>query len=205
MSMGGIVGRGNRLAAAPRLLSIAGSDSGGGAGIQADLKVFQELGTFGMSVVTAVTAQNSLGVQEVYPMSEQAVLAQLDAVLDDIGADAIKTGMLLTPGIIRTVAGKLEGSGCPKLVVDPVMISKHGSALLQRDAIHELRSRLLPLAYAVTPNIPEACGLLGWEEGEINTVDAMESAARQLLEFGCAGVLLKGGICLRMRRLQIFG
>ncbi|PLT45141.1 bifunctional hydroxymethylpyrimidine kinase/phosphomethylpyrimidine kinase [Paenibacillus sp. FSL W8-1187] len=176
-----------------KTLTIAGSDSGGGAGIQADLKTFQELGTFGMSVLTAATAQNSVGVQGVYPLPAEAVARQLDSVLDDIGADAVKTGMLFSADIIGIVAGKLERCGAGPIVVDPVMISKHGSRLLEEKAAEALRTRLLPLAEVITPNLPEACALLGWDESELATEAAMEAAARELLRFGSRHVLLKGG------------
>jgi len=176
-----------------KVLTIAGSDSGGGAGIQADLKTFQELGTFGMSVITAVTAQNTVGVHGVYPLPVEAVEAQLDAVLGDIGADAVKTGMLFSPEIIHAAASRLEKAAAIKLVVDPVMISKHGSPLLREDAAEALRLRLLPLAEVVTPNIPEACALLGLKEREIGSLEAMKDASKEMLGFGCRHVFLKGG------------
>ncbi|OXM17117.1 bifunctional hydroxymethylpyrimidine kinase/phosphomethylpyrimidine kinase [Paenibacillus herberti] len=176
-----------------RVLTIAGSDSGGGAGIQADLKTFQELGVFGMSVVTAITAQNSLGVQGVHPLSAEAVAQQLDSVLDDIGADAIKTGMLFSSDLIEAICVKLEYSRIRSLVVDPVMISKHGSRLLEAQAVESMRGQLFPLAEVITPNLPEACALLGWDESELATVDQMEAAARELLKLGSRHVLLKGG------------
>ena len=128
-----------------RVLTIAGSDSGGGAGIQADLKTFQELGVYGMSAITAVTAQNTLGVQAVYPMSAIAVAEQIRSVGSDIGVDAVKTGMLFSSEIIIAVAESIQAFGWTKVVVDPVMIAKGGSKLLQEEAIRALTERLLPL------------------------------------------------------------
>ncbi|MFB9330248.1 bifunctional hydroxymethylpyrimidine kinase/phosphomethylpyrimidine kinase [Paenibacillus aurantiacus] len=177
----------------PRVLTIAGSDSGGGAGIQADLKTCQELGVFGMSAITAVTSQNSRGVHAVYPMAEEAVLSQIDAVLGDIGATAVKTGMLYSRGIVEAVAAKMDDYGVRKLVVDPVLVAKDGSPLFRRDAVNALREELLPRAMIVTPNIPEACELLGVEETAIRTVSDMMEAASQLLRYGSRYVLLKGG------------
>ncbi|MCM3746878.1 bifunctional hydroxymethylpyrimidine kinase/phosphomethylpyrimidine kinase [Paenibacillus pasadenensis] len=186
-------GRSGSLLPVKRVLTIAGSDSGGGAGIQADLKTFQELGVFGMSVLTAVTAQNTIGVQGVYPLSAEAVEQQLDSVLDDIGADSVKTGMLFSPELIETVGRGLKQRGVSNLVVDPVMISKHGSRLLEEQAVDALRRVMIPLADVITPNLPEASALLGWEEHELHTAAGMEAAARELLRFGCRHVLLKGG------------
>jgi hydroxymethylpyrimidine/phosphomethylpyrimidine kinase len=175
----------------PRTLTIAGSDSGGGAGIQADLKTFQELLTFGTSVITTVTAQNTLGVHGVYPMSAEAVEAQIRAVLADIGADAVKTGMLLNGEIVTLTAELLAHYKVRKLIVDPVMVAKGGCPLLQEEAIEALRSKLLPLAAVVTPNIPEACLLAEMER--IDTIEQMERAARVILGYGPQAVLIKGG------------
>ncbi|WP_125666885.1 bifunctional hydroxymethylpyrimidine kinase/phosphomethylpyrimidine kinase [Paenibacillus baekrokdamisoli] len=177
----------------PRVLTIAGSDSGGGAGIQADLKTFQEFGVYGMSAITAVTAQNSLGIQAIYTLDENAVQAQLDSVLSDIGADAVKTGMLLSPGNVLAVASAIRQYGIRHVVVDPVLYAKDGSALLRQEAILTLRNELLPIAEVVTPNVPEACELLGWAEDAIRSVEDMIQAARRLLEFGPQYVFLKGG------------
>ncbi|WP_274655348.1 bifunctional hydroxymethylpyrimidine kinase/phosphomethylpyrimidine kinase [Paenibacillus humicola] len=174
-------------------MTVAGSDSGGGAGIQADLKTFQALGVFGMSAITAVTAQNSLGVQAVYALPREAVRAQLDAVLGDIGAHALKTGMLCSPDIVETVAEVIADYGIRHVVVDPVLHAKDGSALLRREALSSMRGTLLPLAEVVTPNIPEACELLGLPEDSIRTMGDMIRAARELLQFGSRWVLLKGG------------
>ncbi|WP_199614779.1 bifunctional hydroxymethylpyrimidine kinase/phosphomethylpyrimidine kinase [Paenibacillus alkalitolerans] len=175
-----------------KALTIAGSDSGGGAGIQADLKTFQEFGVFGMSVITVVTAQNTLGVQGVYPQSLEAVETQIDSVLSDIGADAVKTGMLYSAEIIRLTARKLRQYDVSNLVVDPVMYAKGGTPLLLQEAMDALMHELLPLATVVTPNMPEACRLCGVPA--IESLDQMKEAAHKLLdEFGPAYVLLKGG------------
>jgi hydroxymethylpyrimidine/phosphomethylpyrimidine kinase len=177
----------------PRALSIAGSDSGGGAGIQADLKTMQELGVFGMTAVTAVTAQNSVGVHGISPVPVEAIVQQIDAVLSDIGADAVKTGMLYGPEVTIAVAEAIERHRMSRLVVDPVMLAKGGSPLLLAEAVGVLASRLLPLAELVTPNIPEACVLLGWQETDIQSESDMAEAARALLRIGPANVLIKGG------------
>ncbi|MDQ0340339.1 hydroxymethylpyrimidine/phosphomethylpyrimidine kinase [Caldalkalibacillus uzonensis] len=174
-----------------RALTIAGSDSGGGAGIQADLKTFQELGAYGMSVITALTAQNTQGVHGVYPQTVEAVEAQLEAVLSDIGVDAVKTGMLFSAEIIEAVAGKLQDYQVNNIVVDPVMVAKGGQSLLQEEAIEALRTALIPLATVITPNIPEAEVLIG-EKG-IRSLPDMEEAARKIHELGVQYVILKGG------------
>ncbi|MEB1807647.1 MAG: bifunctional hydroxymethylpyrimidine kinase/phosphomethylpyrimidine kinase [Bacillaceae bacterium] len=174
-----------------KALTIAGSDSGGGAGIQADLKTFQELGVFGTSVITALTAQNTLGVHGVFPQSMEAIEAQLDAVLSDIGTDAVKTGMLFSAEIIELVAQKLEHYHVNNLVVDPVMIAKGGASLLQDAAVEALVTKLLPLATVITPNLPEAAKILGVEE--MTTLEEMEITARKLHELGPKYVVLKGG------------
>lgn len=173
-----------------KALTIAGSDSGGGAGIQADLKTFQELGVYGMSALTAVTAQNTLGVQAVYPLEAEAVTAQLDSVGTDLPPDAVKTGMLFSGEIISAVAEKIRHYGWDKLVVDPVMVAKGGSALLQAEAVHALIKRLLPLAWVVTPNIPEAEILTGMK---ISGLPDRETAAKLIHSMGCRYVVLKGG------------
>jgi hydroxymethylpyrimidine/phosphomethylpyrimidine kinase len=175
--------------APPRVLAIAGSDSGGGAGIQADLKTMLALGVHGMTVVTAVTAQNSVGVQGYWELPPDAIAAQLDSVLSDIGADAIKTGMLASPAIVHVVCDRLAGRGIP-LVVDPVAVSKHGDSLLTPPAVAAIRERLLPLATVVTPNLPEAELLTGLT---IRDEDAMLAAARQIAALGPRWVLVKGG------------
>lgn len=173
----------------PRVLTIAGSDSGGGAGIQADLKTMLALGVHGMSVITAVTAQNSLGVQGYWELPVEAVRAQLASVLTDIGVDAIKTGMLASAALVETVADALRGVNAP-IVVDPVACSKHGDPLLAPDAVDALRERLLPLATVVTPNLPEVELLTG--VAVHNRAD-MELAAKATKELGASWVLVKGG------------
>lgn len=174
-----------------RTLTIAGSDSGGGAGIQADLKTFQELDTFGMSVITALTAQNTLGVHGVYPQSKEAIVAQLDAVLSDIGVDAVKTGMLFSSEIIEAVAQKLIEYRVQQIVIDPVMVAKGGHSLLQEEAIEAVRKHLVPLATVITPNVPEAEVIIG-EKG-ISSLQDMEDAARKIHLLGAKHVVLKGG------------
>lgn len=173
-----------------RALTIAGSDSGGGAGIQADLKTFQELGVYGMSALTAITAQNTLGVQAVYPLSVAAVVEQIRSVGSDIGVDAVKTGMLFSSEIITAVADELRRLDCKQLVVDPVMIAKGGAELLQQDAIHALTHQLLPLTAVVTPNIPEAEKLTGMI---ISSTEDMREAAKRLAAYGARCVIIKGG------------
>jgi len=174
----------------PRVLTIAGSDSGGGAGIQADLKVFFALGCHGMSAVTALTAQNTVGVTGVHEVPAEFVLAQIEAVASDIGIDAAKTGMLATPPIVDAVAKAIEAHGISKLVVDPVSVSKSGARLLTVGAVETLRDRLIPLAAVVTPNLHEAEALLG---GSVRTIDDMRAAARALHGLGPRFVLVKGG------------
>jgi hydroxymethylpyrimidine/phosphomethylpyrimidine kinase len=176
--------------AIPRALSIAGSDSGGGAGIQADLKTFSALGVYGMTAITAVTAQNTAEVTGVVELPPEAVAQQIDAVVTDIGVDAAKTGMLSSAPIIRAVAGRIRHHGIRTLVVDPVMISKSGAALLRPEAVEALRRELLPLALVVTPNLHEAGALLG---RQVRTVEEMEEAARALRGLGPSVVVVKGG------------
>jgi hydroxymethylpyrimidine/phosphomethylpyrimidine kinase len=173
----------------PRVLTVAGSDSGGGAGIQADLKTMLALGVHGMSVLTAVTAQNSVGVQGWWELPAEAVRAQLASVLDDIGVDAVKTGMLASAAIVDTVATGLSTVDVP-LVVDPVSVSKHGDPLLAADAVDAIRDRLLPLATLVTPNLPEAELLTGIP---VDDEAGMRRAAEKLLGFGPRAVLVTGG------------
>jgi len=174
-----------------RALTIAGSDSGGGAGIQADLKTFQELGTFGMSVITALTAQNTLGVHGVYPQTTESIIAQLEAVLSDIGTDAVKTGMLFSSEIIQAVSEKLLSYHVSNIVVDPVMVAKGGQSLLQEEAIEAVRTYLVPIATVITPNIPEAEVIIG-QKG-IESIEDMEQAAIQIYKMGAKNVVLKGG------------
>ena len=174
----------------PKALTIAGSDSGGGAGIQADLKTFSAFRVFGMSVITAVTAQNSLGVQGVENLPPAFVARQLRSVLEDFGADAAKCGMLSTAPIIEAVAAELASHRIEKLVVDPVMVAKSGDQLLQPEARAALADRILPLALLVTPNLPEAEVLAGMRVAE---PEDMEEAARRIHLMGPRYVLVKGG------------
>jgi len=174
----------------PKALTIAGSDSGGGAGIQADLKTFSAFRVFGMSVITAVTAQNSLGVQGVENLPPAFVARQLRSVLEDFGADAAKCGMLSTAPIIDAVAAGLTERRIEKLVVDPVMVAKSGDRLLEPEARAALADRILPLALLVTPNLPEAEVLAGIRVAE---PEDMEEAARRIHTMGPRYVLVKGG------------
>ncbi|WP_223641038.1 bifunctional hydroxymethylpyrimidine kinase/phosphomethylpyrimidine kinase [Planococcus sp. 4-30] len=174
----------------PQTLTIAGSDSGGGAGIQADLKTFQELGVYGTSVITAVTAQNTTGVTDIYPMSSQAVKTQLKAVGSDFEIAAVKTGMLFNPEIIKENAAAVREYGWGNLIVDPVMIAKGGANLLQQEAVEALKVHLLPLALLVTPNIPEAEALTGIA---ITDSFSRRRAAEKILSLGAEAVVIKGG------------
>jgi len=173
-----------------RVLTIAGSDSGGGAGIQADLKTFHAFGCYGMSVITAVTAQNTLGVQAIAELAPDFVASQIDSVLSDLGADAVKVGMLSNTGIVSAVSGKLAEYAVPNLVIDPVMRSTGGSPLLPDDAQETLKEHLVPLAYLVTPNIPEAEVLARMS---IHSIADMKTAAEKIQSLGAAHVLVKGG------------
>lgn len=173
-----------------KALTIAGSDSGGGAGIQADLKTFQELGAYGMSAITAITAQNTVGVHAVYPMTVEAIEKQLEAIGDDLEPDAVKTGMLFSKEIIQAVAGKIASYKWRNLVVDPVMVAKGGSPLLQQEAVQAMKEILLPFAQVVTPNIPEAEILTGMT---IRSLEDRKRAASKLLDYGVKHVVMKGG------------
>ena len=173
-----------------RILTIAGSDSGGGAGIQADLKTITVLGGFGMSAITALTAQNTVGVQGIVELDVGFVKEQIDSVLSDIGADAIKTGMLANSEIIRGVAEKIRQYAVEKVVVDPVMVAKSGDALLKKEAQETVRRELLPLCYLVTPNLPEASVL---SDREVKGLGDMKKAAKVIHQLGARNVLVKGG------------
>jgi hydroxymethylpyrimidine/phosphomethylpyrimidine kinase len=173
-----------------RVLTIAGSDSGGGAGVQADLKTFAALGCYGMSAVTALTAQNTLGVSGIHPVPPDFAAAQISAVLEDIGADAVKIGMLYSAVLIRVVAEQLRKFNARNIVMDPVMVAQSGDRLLQGDAVGAMIEHLMPLAEVVTPNIPEAEVLLG---RSIRSVEDMRQAARDLGRFGSRSILVKGG------------
>jgi hydroxymethylpyrimidine/phosphomethylpyrimidine kinase len=173
-----------------RALTIAGSDSGGGAGIQADLKTFAAHGVYGTSAITALTAQNTLGVAGVHAVPAEFVTLQIETVVSDIGCDAVKTGMLATSAIVEAVAAAVESLDLPNLVVDPVMIAKGGHRLLDDDAVHALRTTLLRLGRVVTPNIPEAEVLAAMP---IASLDDMRAAGRRILKLGPRAVIVKGG------------
>ncbi len=171
-----------------RILIIAGSDSGGGAGIQGDIKTVSALGGYAMTAITAITVQNTIAVSDVHPVPTHIIAAQMQVVLDDIGADAIKTGMLHDKDVIETIANFLSNKARNiPAVIDPVMISKSGNALLQANAIEALKKKLLPLATLITPNIPEAEVLLG------TPIKDTKEAACALGKFGSRAILLKGG------------
>ena len=174
----------------PRALTIAGSDSGGGAGIQADLKTFSALGVYGMSAIAALTSQNTLGVRGVVEVDPEFVSSQIHAVVTDIGVDAVKTGMLSNAAIISRVAADVKELKLEKLVVDPVMVAKSGDRLLRGDAMESLMSELLPLALVVTPNLHEAEAMTGLR---VENLDDMKEAARRISAHGPRHVVVKGG------------
>ena len=173
-----------------KALTIAGSDSGAGAGIQADLKTFAALGVYGTSVITAITAQNSVGISRILELPPDLVAAQIDALIQDIGTHALKTGMLANADIIEVVAEKVREHRLQNLVVDPVLIAKGGALLLREDAIETLRSRLIPLATIVTPNLPEAERLTGIP---LTNRQSVKEAARRIIAMGARSVVIKGG------------
>lgn len=173
-----------------KALTIAGSDSGGGAGIQADLKTFQELGVFGMSALTVVTAQNTRGVQGVFPMTADAVASQIQSIGEDLSPDAVKTGMLFSAEIIETVSKEMANYGWKNIVIDPVMIAKGGASLLQTEAILAMKKHLIPLSMVITPNIPEAEVLT---DTIIRSMDDKKKAAYELHRLGARHVIIKGG------------
>ncbi len=173
-----------------RVLTIAGSDSGGGAGIQADLKTFAALGCYGMSAITALTAQNTRGVNAIHPVPPDFAAAQIAAVFEDIGADAVKIGMLYSAELIRVVAEQLRRYAAGNIVLDPVMVAQSGDRLIESDAVGAIRDHLMPLATIVTPNIPEAEVLT---DRRIRSREDMAAAARELARGGSEAVLLKGG------------
>ena len=174
----------------PRAMTIAGSDSGGGAGIQADLKTFQALGVYGTSAITAITAQNTLGVRSVHEIPTAIIADQIDAVVEDIGVDAAKTGMLSSAEIIATVADRIRHWRIERLVVDPVMVATSGDRLLREDAVQALISELLPLALVLTPNLLEAEVLVG---RRLTTDEEIRQAAREIVGMGARSVVMKGG------------
>jgi hydroxymethylpyrimidine/phosphomethylpyrimidine kinase len=173
-----------------KALTIAGSDSGGGAGIQADLKTFQELGVYGMSAITAITAQNTLGVQGVHPIPVEMIIKQLQSIALDLQPQALKTGMLFSSELIEAVAGAIESYQWGKIVVDPVMVAKGGATLLQQEAIISIKRTLLPQATIATPNIPEAEVLT---DMKIHTIEDRKEAAKILVDMGVSHVVIKGG------------
>jgi hydroxymethylpyrimidine/phosphomethylpyrimidine kinase len=174
----------------PRVLTIAGSDSGGGAGIEADLKTFTALHVFGMAAVTSITAQNTTGVYGVHDIPPEMVAKQIDVVVDDIGVDAAKSGMLSNAAIIEVVATAITRHRIAKYVLDPVMVSETGHRLLSEDSVDLLKERLLPLALVVTPNAAEAAALTGVE---VRDATSQRDAARALHDLGARAVLVKGG------------
>jgi hydroxymethylpyrimidine/phosphomethylpyrimidine kinase len=174
----------------PRVLSIAGSDSGGGAGIQADLKTFSALGCFGLTAITALTAQNTCGVRAIHGVPPQMLRDQIDAVIEDIGADAVKIGMLHAPEIVRTVAQAIDRHALQNVVFDPVMVATSGAVLIDQSAIDVLVQELFPRVTVITPNLDEAALLVG---RPLHSVEDMEQAAQELLGKGARAVLLKGG------------
>lgn len=173
-----------------RVLTIATSDSGGGAGIQADLKTFSAMGCYGMSALAALTAQNTLEVRGIHALPPDYVALQIDTVIEDLGVDAVKVGMLFNRGIIEAVADRLKAHNIDRVVLDPVMVAQSGAKLIEEDAIEALRQFLFPISTTITPNLPEAETLLG---EQIEDRSQMEEAARSLLQFGAESVLLKGG------------
>lgn len=173
-----------------RVLSIAGSDSGGGAGIQADLKTFSALGCYGMTAITAITAQNTCGVTGIHGIPPEMLRAQIDAVVQDIGVDAVKIGMLHSPDVVRVVADAIRAHRLPHVVLDPVMVATSGDKLIADETVGVLVRELFPLVEVITPNLDEAGWLLG---RSIGSVDALPEAARELLGLGARAALLKGG------------
>ncbi|MDI2090182.1 bifunctional hydroxymethylpyrimidine kinase/phosphomethylpyrimidine kinase [Commensalibacter oyaizuii] len=173
------------------ILTIAGTDPSGGAGIQADMKVFSAFGTYAMSVITAVVAQNTMGVRSYRDMDANFVGEQIDVVFEDIHVDAVKIGMLSNADIVNVVASKLKYYSVKNIVLDPVMVAKSGDSLINEAAIHAIREQLLPLVTIITPNIPEACVLL--KKKDTISIDEMLENAQQLLQFKSQWVLLKGG------------
>ncbi|HEX6163034.1 MAG TPA: bifunctional hydroxymethylpyrimidine kinase/phosphomethylpyrimidine kinase [Vicinamibacterales bacterium] len=190
MGMNDSGSRGAKSRGMPAALTIAGSDSGGGAGIQADLKTFAAHGVYGTSAITALTAQNTVGVQGVHVIPDDFVAKQIEAVVSDLGCDAVKTGMLANSTIVEAVAAAVESLELPNLVVDPVMVAKSGDHLLDEEAVHAVRWTLLRLARVVTPNIPEAEVLA---KMSIATVADMKEAARRIAMLKPAAVVIKGG------------
>ena len=171
-------------------LTIAGSDSSGGAGIQADLKTFAAHGVYGTCAITALTAQNTLGVTAVHVVPADIVVAQIEAVVSDLGADAVKTGMLASSAIVEAVAAAIKDLDLPRVVIDPVMVAKGGARLLDEEAVDTMKAELLPRAMVITPNVAEAAALLG---DEVRTLEDVRNAARRLHALGPSAVIVKGG------------
>ena len=176
--------------AVPRAMTKAGSDSGAGAGIQADLKTFAAMGVYGTAVITVVTAQNTLGVTAIKELPLYIIAAQIEAIISDIGTDTVKTGMLSSPAIIKLVSREIRRLGLTQLIVDPVMVSKRGDRLLHKDSVEYLKKDLIPLATVVTPNIPEAEVLTGMT---IRTPKDAREAAKAILSLGAKNIVVKGG------------
>lgn len=173
-----------------RILSIAGSDSGGGAGIQADLKTFSALGCYGMTAISAITAQNTQGVRAIHGVPPEILRAQIAAVVEDIGVDAVKIGMLHSPEVVQVVADAIDQYQLPQVVLDPVMVATSGDRLMASETVQVLREKLFPLVQVITPNLDEAALLLGQP---VEGIQALELAAQALLNLGAPAVLLKGG------------
>ncbi len=173
-----------------KTLTIAGSDSGGGAGIQADIKTFSALGCYGMSAITALTAQNTKGVTGIHPVPSPFIEKQIDAIFTDMGCDAVKIGMLYSAGLVKSVAGRLKKYRAKNIVLDPVMVAESGDRLLKESAIQAIKEYLIPLADIITPNIPEAEVLTGMI---IENPDDMRKAAKNIAGFGAKSILIKGG------------
>ncbi|UCF62684.1 MAG: bifunctional hydroxymethylpyrimidine kinase/phosphomethylpyrimidine kinase [bacterium] len=173
-----------------KALTIAGSDSGGGAGIQADLKTFSAFGVYGMSAITALTAQNTIGVQSIQEIPAEFIQKQIESIMTDIGTDAAKTGMLANQEIVGVVAEAINSFHIPNLVVDPVMVAKSGDHLLAQSARIAMKEKLIPLAEVITPNIFEAEALVGYT---VDNLEKMKQAARDLHQLGCRWVVIKGG------------
>ncbi len=173
-----------------RVLSIAGSDSSAGAGVQLDLKIFEKLGVYGMTAVTAVTAQNTIGIQKIFKVAPRIIAAQIDSVARDIGVDACKIGMLYSPDAAEAVAGRIHRREIPNVVLDPMLAAKDGTPLLNKAGIKRIKRFLIPKVTVLTPNAPEAEILSGVQ---IRTIEDMKEAAIKILGFGCRYVLIKGG------------
>lgn len=174
----------------PKVLTIATSDSGGGAGIQADLKTFQELQVYGMSVLAAITVQNTIGVKEVFSLPPELVRAQMQAIEEDLPPETVKLGMLPNSSIMETVSGALRDFGWSRIVLDPVMVAKGGAALMEKEAVKTLCTELIPLCFVITPNLSETAEIIG---SDVRTMEQRKEAARRIHGMGARYVLIKGG------------